>query len=74
MLRVNGLRVNWDAAAALRYIVQMAEGQLTPADFAAWLPTVSTTPTLAEDAAVDTAIIAEIMTEHAELLAELALR
>jgi death-on-curing protein len=74
MLRVNGLRVNWDAQEALRQIVQMAEGQRSVADFAAWLPTVADRPVLAEDAAEDARIIHEIIAEHAWLLAELALR
>jgi death-on-curing protein len=74
LLRVNGLRVNWDAQEALRQIAQMAEGQRNLADFAAWLPTVPAIPALEEDAAEDTRIIHEIMMEHAWLLGELALR
>ena len=73
MLSVNGLRVNWDANAALGQIIQMAEGRLTVTAFADWLPVMPGTPALDEDAEADTRIIHDIMREHADLLAELAL-
>jgi death-on-curing protein len=74
MLQVNGLRVKWNAEEALHQILQMAEGQRTPGDFAAWLSTTSGTPAIEPDASADIQIIDQIMTEHSWLLDELELR
>ncbi len=71
MLHVNGQRVIWDAEEALTQIVRIAEGQLSMADFAAWLTTEPTTPMPEPDADADTALIHQLIAEHRWLLAEL---
>ncbi len=74
MLQVNGLRVAWDAAEALARIVALAEGKLSAADFAAWLPTIPGVPSPEPDAEADTRAIAAILAEQRWLLDELAKR
>jgi death-on-curing protein len=74
MLEVNGLRVIWQPQEALDKIIDMAEGKLDPAHFAAWIPSEPTTPTPEQDAAHDMQTIARIITDHNWLLNELATR
>lgn len=75
MLTVNGRQVAWDEATALARIVDVAEGKITAAAFAGWLAeaTVETDAVYAEpDAAHDSSLIAQIISTHEWLLAELA--
>ncbi|MBL8155141.1 MAG: type II toxin-antitoxin system death-on-curing family toxin [Anaerolineae bacterium] len=72
MLAVNGRRVNWKADEALERIVGLAEGGVTPEDFAAWLPTEAGDSALEADAERDMALIAAILSEHRWLLEALA--
>jgi death-on-curing protein len=74
MLRVNGLRVTWETADALENIVAVAEGKLSVADFAAWLPVEPVPPSPEPDAEADARTIAAIIHEHSRLLDELAKR
>lgn len=74
MLEVNGLRAVWDPAEALEQITRLAEGRLSQADFAAWLPTEPCPPRPEPDADADMAAIARIMADHRWLLDELARR
>ncbi len=74
MLAINGQRVMWDPAAALERIVALAEGQGEVAEFAQWLTTEPRDPVPEPDAARDAALIAQLLTDHAWLLAELARR
>ncbi len=74
MLAVNGLRVNWLPEDALQKILLIAEGHLSVADFAAWLPTLPGTPALEEDAEADIQAIRQIMADHHWLLSELEQR
>ncbi len=74
MLRVNGLRVTWDQPTALEAIIDVAEGQRSLADFAAWMPTGSAPLMLQQDAEVDMQVIDEIMHEQQWLLTQLAER
>lgn len=73
MLAVNGRRVEWQAEEALERIVGLAEGGITPEDFAAWLPTKPDSQALLDaDAERDMALIAAILSEHQWLLEALA--
>jgi death-on-curing protein len=72
MLAVNGLRVTWKPDDALPRIVEMAEGQLDVADFAAWLAVEPCAPSPEPDAEQDAAIIGRLLCEHAALLEQLA--
>lgn len=74
MLRVNGLRVTWETADALENIVAVAEGKLSVADFAAWLPVEPVPPSPEPDAEADARAITAILQEHSRLLDELAKR
>ncbi len=74
MLETNGLRPVWDPAQALERIVSLAEGRLSQADFAAWLPLAPCPPQPEPDASADMATIARIMADHRWLLDELAQR
>lgn len=72
MLAVNGQHPRWEAAEALRRVVEVAEGRADAAAFAAWLPLVEGDSAPEPDAAVDMQIIQQLMTEHRWLLDELA--
>jgi death-on-curing protein len=74
MLRANGQQPVWDREQALEMIVSVAEGRVTLADFAAWLPTVPADPLPDPDADGDAAAIDATMTTHRWLLDELAKR
>jgi len=74
MLAINGRRVNWNADEALTAIVQVAEGKLTPAEFARWLPSQAGEASPAADAAQDAACIQHILADQAWLLDQLARR
>jgi len=74
MLEVNGLRATWDAEQALQRILGVANGELDVEDFATWLPTDSTEPTLMPEAHRDTQTITRLLTQHKWLLDELAER
>lgn len=82
MLAVNGWQVAWDEQAALTWIVDVAEGKRTAEAFAGWLAGVTVdaeadrahnhAPLEEPDADRDSALIAQIVSEHAWLLVELA--
>lgn len=78
MLKVNGWQMAWDETAALTWIVDVAEGKRTAEAFAGWLADVSKEDNHAllhePDAARDSALIAQIISDHAWLLTELATR
>ncbi len=74
MLAVNGFQIQWDAHAALKHIVEIAQGQINVPDFAAWLPTIPDRPSLEPDANADTQLIHQIINTHNWLLNELAKR
>lgn len=74
MLQVNGLRVDWEPADALNQILLTAEGRLSVADFATWLPTLPGPSALEENADADMQAIRQIMVDHRWLLDELEQR
>ncbi|MEZ4671267.1 MAG: type II toxin-antitoxin system death-on-curing family toxin [Anaerolineae bacterium] len=74
LLAVNGLKVTWQAEDALARIIATAEGKTDARAFAEWLPVETCERALVEDAARDMAIINELITDHAWLLNELAVR
>lgn len=74
MLEVNGLRVHWDAAEALERIIQVAEGQMTLEQFAAWLKPTPTAGRLIADSGLDASHIAALIDEHRWLLDALMTR
>jgi death-on-curing protein len=74
MLAINGRRAAWDAAEALRVIVDAAENRLDVPALAAWLALEARAPLPEPDRERDAALIAELMAEHRWLLDELQSR
>lgn len=74
MLAVNGRRAAWDAAEALRVIVDAAENRMDVPALAAWLALEARAPQPEPDRERDAALIADLMAEHRWLLDELQSR
>lgn len=74
MLQINGQSVNWQPEAALKLILQVAEGRIEVEEIAAWLPLVAAPHTLQPDSEADMRLIARIIDNHRWLLDELEQR
>lgn len=68
MFLVNGQRIVWEQAEALRMILRMAEGECGIEDMARWFPTIDISPTFDADADADMRLIADVIDEQKWLL------
>lgn len=74
MLDVNGQRVVWQPGAALKVILDVAEGRSDHRHLAGWLPLQAGKPSPEADAERDVPLIDRILNTHRWLLDELAER
>jgi hypothetical protein len=74
MLDVNGQRVVWQPGAALKVILDVAEGRKDHRHLAGWLPLQTGEASPEADAERDVSLIDRILNTHRWLLDELAER
>ncbi len=68
MFRVNGARILWDQAEALKTVLAVAQGQRTASELSVWFPVDPIAPSPEPNVEIDMALIAEIVAEQSWLL------